>query len=170
MEKFEAAETQLDDEIHQYYYAHREMFSSCREWDGTIPNFFWWRLVFTKEFRETLKDEYKDYEGIHLTSYYVDQKLWEEIQKKEKMDDRTLPNIDFDSGNLHPILDDDYIKEFIENPTIKQAVLIKSNREENGRAHFGPGFDKEPNFNCYTLEQYETIEEYVNHLLVDKIK
>jgi hypothetical protein len=162
--------TKLNKYIKDYMLNNKKIFKSYRLLNGKISNFFWWRLLFSDEFKKKLKEEYKEYEGIHLMPYKVDNKLWKEILKKDVMNDSTLPNIDILSGNLHPILDDTFIDNWINNPTIKQIVLIKSNRDKSGKAHFGPGFDGNPNFNCYTLNDNLKWECLIDSLLENIIE
>lgn len=100
--------------------------------------FFWWRIVFTPEVRDSLHKDNKDYEGIHLMPYFVGEALYEEIKASKHFGNKyDFPNIDIKSGNLHPKWDEADVYEWSKSPAIRQAILVKSNKH-NDRSHWGP--------------------------------
>lgn len=94
--------------------------------DNKYSYIFWWRIEFSKEISDCLKDAYSDYEGIHFMPYFVGQDLLNEINRLNDKD--ILPDIDLDSGNLHP-----KAGEWMESPSVQQVVLVKSHGRNKGK-------------------------------------
>ena len=93
---------------------------------GKYKAFYWFRLEFNEETKAKLKHKYKGYEGIHFMPYAVDEELWNKIKEKKHFDGKyDFPNIDTDSGNLHPEWGEKDLAEWLINPVIKQAVLVR---------------------------------------------
>ncbi len=94
--------------------------------------FFWWRITLNNNV--ILRDEYKDYNGIHLMPYYVGEELFICAKSHEHMKSKAaFPNYDAKSGNLHPVWNSKSFTEWLEAPSIKQVILVN-----NKNKHWGP--------------------------------
>ncbi len=91
--------------------------------------FFWWRVVFAPEVKKALKKEFQNYEGIHLMPYYVDSNLFDKVKQLNHMKSTDpLPNLDIDSGNLHPCWGEKEVEEWCKEPSVKQVILVKNHK------------------------------------------
>lgn len=109
--------------------------SGSGHYKSKMKALFWWRIEFTPAVRALLKKEFRQFEGLHLTPYFVGRDTVSALAdaKADVFGTKAeLPNIDPVSGNIHPAWRSDL---WIENPRILQAVLV---RRHSGSGCWGP--------------------------------